>query len=94
MTYHGAFQKCYNTYSRPFNLARNCYFIKKIAGRPALVDPLRSTSGSLGPHRWLYDVSHNSIFQKIEFRDPFRKCARDLKTLHLSEENNSIHFSI
>ena len=27
-------------------------------------DHFRFTSGSLGLHRWPYDVSHNSIFQK------------------------------
>ena len=30
---------------------------------------LHSISGSLRPHRWSYEVSHNSIFQKIEFRN-------------------------
>ena len=36
----------------------------KIAGNKRPVDPSHSTSCPLGPHRWSYEVSHNSILHK------------------------------
>ena len=44
--------------------------LQKTAGRkrPTIVNPSHSTSGSLGPHKWLYEMFINSIFKKIEFR--------------------------
>ena len=69
-----------------------CYLTTNIKNRRAQAQ-FRFTSGSLGLHRWPYDVSHNSIFKKLNFakfadrrtygkkvtsKDPFCINARDL----------------